>query len=139
MQRYFTEKPEAHDPTSGQRDATKLADMLYTFSNGSRRRKMAYVFNWAKPTIKALAFARRDKLAPATRSEIVKGPWNEIYSRHRHGEKFLDRLIKGKYVANELVKVGAHDLDDCYCMDLVHALRRGWLNLAAEVVNEPGK
>jgi len=141
VMRPFSQDAERIDPTAGQRDREKIADMIVKFSNGSSRRKECRVINWSKPTISAIVDTRRDKHATATRSEIVKGAWNEIYSRHMYGEKMQTHQNKQKkdglwsakeYIVTEMVATGRHDLRDCKKMSVVHAMRKGRLNIAAE-------
>lgn len=129
---------ERIDPCPGILTPAKAPEFFATDPAGVTFKKFALVFKWSKPYFSSLIEARRDGRARGIRSVSLKGPWNEEFDRHMHGERLREVQSKQRgYFKSERYAAARHDFADCKKMDCAHAMRRGYLIPAETPAEDP--
>lgn len=113
--------PEWGDPCKGLNASDPLRKEL-----GGKR---CPIVDWSNPTIKDEAQARFRKKAEGVIDLVLRGDWNDEYSRQRDSQTKVmadskyARAAPWKYVKRHKDDHG----NDCYCMGLTLAKMRQWL------------
>jgi hypothetical protein len=122
---------ERIDPCPGIPISKRQEDMLIRKPNGQVQARICKVFKWSEDTITQILDDRRTGRAKGIRSIIAPGEWNADFAKHMGAEAYRrveDSKGHGKV---ERYKTRDDHYRDGKKMSIIHAIRRGRLNISA--------
>jgi hypothetical protein len=127
----YNPEPERVDPCPGLAIRARPEDMVIKIG-GAIVAKHCRVFQWSEDTITGILDERRTGRAKAIKSLVAPGQWNEEFFKHMSAERMRQKEDKKGYTVYERYRTRADHFRDGKKMSLVHAIRRGRLNIATD-------